>query len=138
MLAGTLKGIISQRLVPRADGNGRIAIAEILTMTGRVHDLILDRERTGELPDVIAEGELLRHADLRPGALQGRPRGRSSPMQDAIHYATRPHDLKLLLDAEGHLHTTMEDIERRQDEESAAKRPAPARRPPSAPGAVVV
>ena len=36
------QGDVSQRLVPRADGNGRVAIAEIMTMTGRVHDLILD------------------------------------------------------------------------------------------------
>ena len=36
MLAATLMGIISQRLVPRADGSGRTAIAEVLTMTGRV------------------------------------------------------------------------------------------------------
>ena len=57
MLAGTIKGIISQRLVPRADGSGRTAIAEILTMTGRVHDLILDPARTGQLTDVIQEGE---------------------------------------------------------------------------------
>jgi twitching motility protein PilT len=109
MLAGTIRAIISQRLVPRAGGQGRIAIAEILTMTGRVHDLILDAQRTGELTDVIAEGayygmqtfDQALYAALRAGIVS---------MDDALHFATRPHDLKLLVGAEGHLHTSMEDV----------------------------
>ena len=56
MIAGTLKGIVSQRLVRTADGNGRVATAEILVMTGRVHDMIIDPKLTGQLPEVIAEG----------------------------------------------------------------------------------
>lgn len=53
MLAGTLKAIISQRLVPRADGSGRIAIAEVIDIS----------------------------------------------MEDARHYASRPHDFALLVAA---------------------------------------
>jgi twitching motility protein PilT len=110
MLAGTIKGIVSQRLVPRADGHGRVALTEILTMTGRVHDLIMDPERTGKLTDVIQEGgyygmqtfDQALYAALRAGVVS---------MEDALHFATRPHDLKLLVGAEGHLHTTMEDLE---------------------------
>ena len=56
MIAGTLKGIVSQRLVPTADGKGRVACCEILVMTGRVHDMILDPKLTGQLPEVISEG----------------------------------------------------------------------------------
>src|SRR6185312_14422316 len=44
MLAGTLKGIISQRLVPTPDRSGRVAVCEILRMTGRARDMILDPE----------------------------------------------------------------------------------------------
>ena len=40
MLAGTLKGVVSQRLVRTPDGSGRVAICEILRMTGRVRDMI--------------------------------------------------------------------------------------------------
>ncbi len=111
MLAGTIKGIISQRLVPRADGNGRIAIAEVLTMTGRVHDLILDSQRTGELTDVIAEGQYYGMQTFDQALYEALRTGIVS-MQDAVHYATRPHDLKLLIGAEGHLHTSMADVER--------------------------
>jgi twitching motility protein PilT len=109
MLAGTLKGIISQRLVPRADGNGRVAIAEIMTMTGRVHDMIVDPDKTAKLTDVIEEGgyygmqtfDQALYAALKAGTVS---------MEDALRTATRPHDLKLLVGAEGHLHTTMEDV----------------------------
>ena len=76
MLAGTLRGVISQRLVPAA-GGGRVAACEILRMTGRARDMILDPEQTGALSDGHRRGRLLRHADLRPGALRprhGRPR----------------------------------------------------------------
>ena len=76
MLAGTLKAVVSQRLVRTPDGNGRVATCEILRMTGRVRDMIMNPEETGRLPEVISEGALLRDADLRPGAAQpraGRP-----------------------------------------------------------------
>ena len=56
MIAGTLKGIVSQRLVRTPDGKGRVAVCEIMVMTGRVHDMILDPKLTGQLPEVVAEG----------------------------------------------------------------------------------
>src|SRR5207342_1978333 len=55
MLAGTIKGVISQRLVPGADG-GRVAVCEILRMTGRVRDMITDPSQTGKLVEVITSG----------------------------------------------------------------------------------
>ena len=55
MIAGTLKGVISQRLVPGADG-GRVAVCEILRMTGRARDMIVDPDQTGKLLEVITEG----------------------------------------------------------------------------------
>src|SRR5204863_271236 len=42
MLASTLRGAVSQRLVPRVDGNGRVAVCEVMVVTGRVQDLILN------------------------------------------------------------------------------------------------
>src|SRR3954463_958511 len=56
MLAGTLKGVVSQRLLPTVDG-GRVAAAEVMRMTGRVRDMIMDPQLTGRLAEVIAEGE---------------------------------------------------------------------------------
>src|ERR671925_1612786 len=47
MLAGTLKAVVSQRLVKRADGQGRVACCEVLRMTGRVRDMIMNPAETG-------------------------------------------------------------------------------------------
>ena len=75
MLAGTLKAVISQRLVRTPDRNGRVATCEILRMTGRVRDMIMDPSETGQAARGRRRGRLLRDADLRPGAAPPRPGG---------------------------------------------------------------
>ena len=57
MLASTLKGAIAQRLVPDITGEGRVPASEVMVVTGRVQDLILNPEETGKITEVIAEGE---------------------------------------------------------------------------------
>src|SRR6187431_1108540 len=56
MLASTLRGAVSQRLVPRIDREGRVAVSEVMVVTGRIQDLILNPEETGRITEVIAEG----------------------------------------------------------------------------------
>ena len=56
ILAATLRGVVSQRLLPRI-GGGRVAAVEVMVNTSRVSDLIIDPEKTEELPDAIEEGE---------------------------------------------------------------------------------
>jgi twitching motility protein PilT len=55
-LSTVLKAVISQRLVPRADGKGRVPALEILVSTGLVRELIADKDRTKELADAITKG----------------------------------------------------------------------------------
>jgi twitching motility protein PilT len=55
-LASILKAVISQRLVPRADGRGRVPALEVLVTTARVREAIGDKDRTKELHDAIAKG----------------------------------------------------------------------------------
>ncbi|MDQ3431178.1 MAG: PilT/PilU family type 4a pilus ATPase, partial [Actinomycetota bacterium] len=55
-LAGALRGIICQRLVPRADGAGRAVAMEICVATGRIADAIADAEKTSTITRLIAEG----------------------------------------------------------------------------------
>ena len=57
MLASTLRGAVSQRLVPTVDGQGRVAASEVMIVTGRVEDLILNPDETGKISQVIAEGD---------------------------------------------------------------------------------
>ena len=56
-LADSLHAVISQRLLPRADGHGRAAALEIMLVTSTIRDLIRDRNRTAEIKDHIAEGK---------------------------------------------------------------------------------
>ena len=55
-LADSLRAVFSQRLLPRADGAGRIAALEILVCTPAIRELIGDRNRVGEIRDHIASG----------------------------------------------------------------------------------
>jgi len=55
-LADALHAVVSQRLLPRKDGHGRVPANEVLVVTATVRDLILDPNRTGEIREFIAEG----------------------------------------------------------------------------------
>jgi twitching motility protein PilT len=102
MIAGTLKGIVSQRLVRTADGEGRVATCEILMMTGRVHDMILDPKLTGQLREVVAEGGYYGMQTFDQHLLKHLRAGRIT-YEEAMTAATSPHDFKLMVAAEGPL-----------------------------------
>ena len=55
-LAESLVAVLSQRLLPKKDGGGRIAAVEVMVVTTTIQDLIRDPARTDEIPDLIAEG----------------------------------------------------------------------------------
>ncbi len=55
-LSGIIKGVISQRLVPRADGKGRVPAVEVMIGTARIRDCIDDKEKTKQIPEAIAQG----------------------------------------------------------------------------------
>jgi twitching motility protein PilT len=109
MLAGTLKGAISQRLVPTADGRGRVATCEVLRMTGRVRDMIMDPTQTGRLQEVIQEGGFYGMQTFDQALFTHLKAGRIT-MDDAMKAATSPNDFKLLVAADGRRGTTMEDL----------------------------
>jgi len=54
-LSEALQAVIAQRLLPRADGHGRVAAVEILICNAAVRDLIKDPSRTSELPEYMRE-----------------------------------------------------------------------------------
>jgi twitching motility protein PilT len=108
MLAGTLRGVISQRLVPAAEG-GRVAVCEILRMTGRARDMILDPAQTGALQTVVAEGGYYGMQTFDQALYAHVVAGRVT-VEDAVMVASSPHDFKLLLDSEGRRGTTMADV----------------------------
>ena len=109
MMAGTLKGVISQRLVPTPDGNGRVATCEILRMTARVKDMIMDPQMTSQLPDVIAEGGYHGMQTFDQALLAHVEAGRVA-LEDAMKAASNPHDFKLLVASGGQRSTSVESL----------------------------
>jgi twitching motility protein PilT len=95
-LAASLRGTISQRLIPRADGKGRVPAVEVLVNTGRVYDRILDPQATYSIAEVIAEGEFYGMQTFDQ-ALVKLVVERLVREEDARDVSTNPHDFSLAL-----------------------------------------
>ncbi len=98
MLAGTLRGIISQRLVRTVDGTGRVPACEVLVSTGRARDMILNSDETGRLHEVIREGDYYGMQTFDQSLFDHVTSGRVH-LSAALEAASSPHDFKLMLDA---------------------------------------
>ncbi len=96
LLAESLLAILSQRLLPRADGAGRVLALEILIATPYVRELLKDEEKTPQIKEAMMEGGLygMRTFDQH---LVGLYREGLISMEDALAAATSPHEFRLLL-----------------------------------------
>jgi len=56
-LADSLQAVVSQRLLPTANGDGRVVAAEVMLVTGTIKDCIIDTARLEEISDLIHEGK---------------------------------------------------------------------------------
>jgi twitching motility protein PilT len=95
-LAASLKGIMCQRLVPRADGKGRVPAVEVLINTGRVSERIIKPEETASIPDVMAEGDFYGMQTFDQALVRLVQDGLVT-VEDAMEAATNPHDFNLAL-----------------------------------------
>ncbi len=86
-----------------------MAVCEILRMTGRARDMIMDPEQTGRLPEVIKEGSYYGMQTFDQALLASTRRDVSAGGRDAV--CTSPHDFKLLVAAEGRTATSMDDLD---------------------------
>src|SRR5450759_1682323 len=108
MIAGTIKGVISQRLVPGASGE-RVAVCEILRMTGRVRDMIVDPDQTGKLGEAISSGAYYGMQTFDQALFHHVKAGRVT-VEDALRVASSRYDCKRLRQADGRRGTTREDV----------------------------
>jgi twitching motility protein PilT len=99
-LAGSLRGIVSQRLVRRSDGKGLVPAVEVLVMNGRIRDLILDAEKTHMIPDIVAESAFYGMQTFDQALLALHREGRVS-IEDALACSSNPHDFQIALRQEG-------------------------------------
>jgi twitching motility protein PilT len=95
-LAGSLRGIICQRLVPRADGQGRCVVMEVCVNTGRVADAIADPDKTSTLNELIKEGGFYGMQTFDQHLIT-LVRDEVVTLQDAMAAASNPHDLTVEL-----------------------------------------
>ncbi len=94
-LASVLKAVVSQRLVPKADGKGRVAAVEILKATARIKELIEDKDRTKEIPEAIAQGNVAYGMQTFDQSLMGLVRQSQVTYQEALRQASNPDDFAL-------------------------------------------
>jgi len=101
MLAGSLRGIISQRLLVRADGIGRVPAVEVMCMTGRIRDMILDPSQTHNIRTAVQEGDFYGMQTFDQSLLGLFEKGLVT-LEDAQLMASSPHDFRLLVQSHGY------------------------------------
>jgi twitching motility protein PilT len=99
-LANSLCGVISQRLVPRADSDGLVPAIEVLVMNGRIRDLVIDAEKTHMIKDIIAESGFYGMQTFDQALLE-LYRTKVVSLDSAMAASSNPHDFQLALRQEG-------------------------------------
>jgi twitching motility protein PilT len=94
-LSETLHAVVSQRLLPRADGNGRAVAAEILIVTPAVRDMIADGKRIHEIRDYIADGRDQYGMQTFDQHLSDLLQAGEVTFETAMAAATNPSDFEL-------------------------------------------
>jgi len=94
-LANVLKGVVSQRLIPRIEGTGRVAAVEVMISTGRVRELIDDQEKTILLRDTIAKGYTTYGMQTFDQALMDLVKRKVISYEEALRQSSNPDDFKL-------------------------------------------
>ncbi|MCK6526441.1 type IV pilus twitching motility protein PilT [Myxococcota bacterium] len=94
-LASVLRAVISQRLVPRADGAGRVPCVEVLVNSARVRELIEDKDRTKEIPDALADGASTYGTQTFDQSVYRLYKQGLITYEDALAHSSNPDDLAL-------------------------------------------
>jgi twitching motility protein PilT len=122
-LAQTFRFIVSQRLIPRADGDGRIAAVEILKSTPRTREYIAAGESEGKtLLDAMRDSKLDGMQDFDT-VIKEMIQGNVLTLEDGLSFATNPNNLLLALKGM----SITDDFQSADDAQpiQAVKRPAP-------------
>jgi twitching motility protein PilT len=94
-LAAVMQGIVSQRLVVRADGKGRVPAVEVMLATGLIRDSIRESEKTPHIPTVIAAGQAQYGMQTFDQSLLALHREELITYETARDAATNPDDFDL-------------------------------------------
>jgi twitching motility protein PilT len=94
-LAAVLKAVISQRLIPRADGFGRAAAVEVMISTPFIRDCIIDKEKTHLIPGAIAAGTSQYGMQTFDQSIFMLFESGIVSYEEALHWATNVDEFKL-------------------------------------------
>jgi twitching motility protein PilT len=94
-LASVLKAVISQRLLPRADGNGRAAAVEVMITTPFIRDCVVDKEKTHLIHSAIAAGTSQYGMQTFDQAIFGLYEQHVVTYDEALRWATNKDEFKL-------------------------------------------
>jgi twitching motility protein PilT len=94
-LAGTLKAVVSQRLVRRADDNGRVPAVEVMIATGYIRDCIINPEKTRMIHEAIAAGTSQYGMQTFDQSIYDLYTRNLISFEEALSRASNPDDFKL-------------------------------------------
>jgi twitching motility protein PilT len=117
ILGGVLRGVISQRLLPRVDG-GRVAAVEVMVMNARIAELVREG-RSDEIEDAIADGEFMQMQTFRQALIALAVEGKVD-REVAAAAATNKHDFLVALEQEEKRQRAGEQQEEHDDDEPEA------------------
>jgi twitching motility protein PilT len=103
-LAGSLRGIICQRLIPTADGKSRVPALELLVINGRIQQAIIDPQLTADIEGIVADGEYYGMLTFDQSLVTLIADG-TIDLAEAMSTASNPHDLKVMLERKGIMQT---------------------------------
>jgi twitching motility protein PilT len=134
-LGSVLRAVVSQRLVPRADGKGRVAAVEVLVANSRVREMVEDKDRTKEISTAIAQSYTTYGMQTFDQSLMLLFRQNVITYEEALRQSTNPDDFALRASGiSGTSDSTWDDFDKKEEPGQNGK--APSRPPPPArPGA---
>jgi twitching motility protein PilT len=136
-LGSVLRAVISQRLVPRADGKGRVASVEVLVSNGRIREMVEDKDRTKEIASAIAQSYTTYGMQTFDQSLMSLFRQNIITYEEALRQSTNPDDFALRVSGISATSDSSWDGFDQKPEEggqpAAAKPAAPASRPAAPP-----
>jgi twitching motility protein PilT len=97
MLASVLRAVVSQRLLVRQDGTGRVPAVELMLATPRIRDLLKTEEGPDEIPVTISQGQAQYGMQTFDQSLMGLYRDSRISYEEAMNHASSPADFALRL-----------------------------------------
>ena len=120
-LAGVIRGVVSQRLVPKSDGIGRVPAVEVLVSTSRVKECIVEKDKTNEINDAISKGYTTYGMQSFDQSLMLLMKENLITYEEALKHCSNPDDFALrvkgILSASDGTWDDFEDLEKEKEKE---------------------